>query len=81
MVPSPEEIEELKSIGINLEALISMIKSQYELLKPLNDVISYDNTESKKRHEESVNKSIDKITKYALGELAKLKSGAELDRQ
>jgi hypothetical protein len=80
MMPSPEEIEELKSIGINLEALISMIKSQYELLKPLAHII-WDNIDSKKRHEESINKSIDKITEYVMGELAKIKAVAVTDRQ
>jgi hypothetical protein len=68
---SPEEVEELKSIGINIEALISIIKSQYELLKPAyRNVYS---TDPEKAYEMALNRSISKITIFARDALAKSK--------
>ncbi len=59
---SPEEIEELKSSGINIEATINMIKSQYELLKPL-----YKNqyNDSDKIYNMDLAKSILNVSTYA----------------
>jgi len=68
---SPEEVEELKTIGINIEALTYMVKSQYELLKPVTHNIYYSDAE--KRHEMALNQSLTKITKYAQDALAKSK--------
>jgi hypothetical protein len=66
---SPEEVEELKSIGINLEALISIIRSQYELLKPVFHNMY--NIDAEKRHEMALNASINKITNFAKDALTK----------
>lgn len=73
---SPEEIEELKASGINIEATISMIKSQYELLKPL-----YKNqyNDSEKMYNMALNKSISKVSTYAKTLLIKPKISPSIE--
>ena len=68
---SPEEVKELKALGIHIDALTDMIKSQYALLQPTVNNIYY--TDPDKKHNDALNSSILKITNYAKEALNKSK--------